>query len=194
MDHETLTRAAPSARHHEENGGISVPGNEGVKVVRACTIRRGARELYDFWRNFENLPHIIKHPVAIRVLSPEKSHWSVSAPGGNRSADWDAVVINDEPGALIAWRSCEGADVPNAGSVRFEKAPGDEGTEVTVALEYNPPLGAFGAVAAKLSGEEPGQQVSEALRRFKALMEAGEIPTTQGQPVGGSQRRRKKQS
>lgn len=171
---------------------ISVPGNAGIKVVRACTIRRDRAELYAFWRQFENLPKIIKQPVTIRSLSPEKSHWAVSAPGGGECAEWDAVIINDQPGELIAWRSCDGADVENAGSVRFEPAPADEGTEVTVALEYNLPGGKVAAFAAKLTGEEPGQQVAEALRRFKALMEAGEIPTTAGQPVGGSQRRRRK--
>jgi uncharacterized membrane protein len=81
--------------------------------------------------------------------------------------------------------------VQNAGSVRFENAPGDEGTEVTVALEYNPPGGKLGAMVAKLTRDSAGAQVYDALRRFKALMEAGEIPTIKGQPVGGPQRRQK---
>lgn len=166
---------------------IVVPGNSGVKVVRACTIRKSAGELYAFWRNFENLPQIIKHPVSITVTSATESRWSVSAPARDR-VEWTATVINDKPNALIAWRSLEGADIPNAGSVRFETAPGDEGTEVTVSLEYDPPGGKLGALLAKLSGEEAGQQVTEALRRFKALMEAGEIPTIEGQSVGEPQR------
>lgn len=166
---------------------IAVPGNRGVKVVKAVTIRRPASELYAFWRNLGNLPRIIKHPVDIRTLSAEESHWSVSAPFGDRRVEWDAVIFNDEPDRLVAWRSRDGADIRNAGTVRFEPAPGDEGTEVTVQLEYEPPAGKLGALVAKLSGEEAGQQVKEALRRFKALMEAGEIPTTEGQPVGAPQ-------
>lgn len=186
--HTPEIRSVPADR----DTAISVPGNTGIKVVRACTIRRDAGELYAFWRKLENLPRIIKHPVTIQPLTAEKSHWAVSSPASDDRTEWDAVIINDQPGELIAWRSCEGAQVENAGSVRFERAPGDEGTEVTVSLEYNAPAGQLGALVAKLTGEEPGQQVADALRRFKALMEAGEIPTTRGQPVGGSQRRRRK--
>ncbi len=133
---------------------------------------------------------VINHPVSITAPSPDESHWSVSAPGSKR-VEWTALVINDEPDRLIAWRSRDGADVQNAGSVRFENAPGDEGTEVTVALEYNPPGGTLGAMVAKLTRDSAGSQVYDALRRFKALMEAGEIPTIKGQPVGGPQRRQK---
>lgn len=169
---------------------IAVPGNQGIKVVRAVTIRKPAAELYEFWRDLPNLVKVINHPVTITTTGTEESHWVVSAPGG-KSVEWDAVIVNDQPGRLIAWRSRDGAEVENAGSVRFEDAPGDEGTEVTVALEYNPPGGKLGAAIAKLTRDSAGSQVYDALRRFKALMEAGEIPTIEGQPVGGPQRSRK---
>lgn len=165
---------------------ISVPGNRGVKVVRAVTIRRPASELYAFWRNLEQIPRVVRHPLTITRLSETESHWEVSAPGGQTIA-WDALIIADEPDQLIAWRSREGALVPNAGTIRFEAAPGDEGTEVTVSLEYLPPGGKIAALLAKLTGKEGEQQVSGTLRRFKALMEAGEIPTIEGQPVGSPQ-------
>lgn len=155
--------------------------------MRAVTIRKSADELYGFWRNLANLTQVVHHPVTITTTSGEDSHWVVSAPGGN--VQWDAIIINETPGKLIAWRSKEGGDVDNAGSVRFEPAPGDEGTEVTVALEYDPPGGKLGAAVAKLTRDSAGSQVYDALRRFKALMEAGEIPTTEGQPAGGPQRK-----
>jgi uncharacterized membrane protein len=185
------TRRPPGAgRSATARSKITVPGNKGVKVVHACTVRKPAAELYAFWRNLENIMRISKYPISITRTSDVESHWSVTAPGGN-TVEWDAVIINDEPERLIAWRSREGAEVANAGSVRFEAAPGDEGTEVTVALEYDAPGGKLGALVAKLTGEEPGQQVAETLRRFKALMEAGEIPTTEGQSVGEPQRSKK---
>lgn len=171
---------------------IAVPGNRGLKIVRSCTVRKPASELYAFWRNVENIARVIKHPVSIEVRSATESHWAVSAPLGHDPVEWDSMIINDEPDRLIAWRSLEGAEVDNAGSVRFEAAPADLGTEVTVKLEYNPPGGKFGAWVAKLSSDEPGRQVADALRRFKALMEAGEIPTTEGQPVGEPQRSKEK--
>lgn len=183
-DDDTATTI--STRKRVSPSRIVVRGDSGIKITRAVTIRQPAEKLYAFWRNIENLPRIIKHPVTIQRVSDLASHWSVSAPG-DRKVEWDAVVINDDPGRLIVWRSREEAEVPNAGSVRFESAPGDEGTEVTVSLEYNPPAGKLGALVAKLSGDEPAQQVAEALRRFKALMEAGEIPTTEGQSVGAPQ-------
>jgi uncharacterized membrane protein len=166
---------------------IVVPGNRGIKVVKSVTIRRSAQELYEFWRDLSNLQKVIKHPVSITSVSAIESHWEFSAPGKDPVA-WDAVIINDEPGQLIAWRSREGAEVPNAGSVRFERAPGEEGTEVTVKLEYDPPGGKLGALVAKFTGDAAGTQVADALRRMKALFEAGEIPTTEGQPVGSPQR------
>ena len=165
---------------------IVVKGDRGVKVTRAITIRRPADELFAFWRQIENLTRIIKHPVEITRVSDLTSHWAVGAPG-DRKVEWDATIINEHPEELIAWRSREEAEIPNAGSVRFHPAPGDEGTEVTVNFEYDPPAGKLGALVAKFTGEEPARQVEEALRRFKALMEAGEIPTTEGQPVGAPQ-------
>jgi uncharacterized membrane protein len=171
---------------------IVVHGNKGVKVSRSVTIRAPAHILYAFWRNLENLARVIKHPVTITARSNIESHWSVSAPPGDRRVEWDALIINDEPDRLIAWRSSDESEIANAGTVRFEPAPGDEGTEVTVTLEYAPPGGKAGALLAKLSGEEAGQQVGDTLHRFKALMEAGEIPTTEGQPVGEPQRGKKK--
>ena len=164
---------------------IAVPGNQGPRIVRAVTIRRPASELYAFWRKIENLQSVIKDPVSITAISTNESHWEVTAPTGR--VEWDSLIINDEPNAMIAWRSREGAEVPNAGSVRFAPAPGDEGTEVTVAIEYDPPGGALGKFAAKLTGEDAGLQIYITLKRLKALMEAGEIPTTEGQSVGGPQ-------
>jgi uncharacterized membrane protein len=181
-------RARPGMKNPRAK--IAVPGNRGIKVVRAITILKPTAELYAFWRNLANLPSIIHHPVEITVKSSEESHWAVSAPGGRRM-EWDALIINDVTDRLIAWRSRDGGDVNSAGTVRFDPAPGDEGTEVTVALEYEPPGGKIGAAIAKLSRDSAGSQVYDALRRFKALMEAGEIPTIEGQSVGGPQRPRK---
>ncbi len=97
--------------------------------------------------------------------------------------EWEAEIINEEKDRLIAWQSIEGSGIANAGSVRFMET-GDRGTEVRVVLDYIPPAGRLGWAVAKLFGEEPSQQVREDLRRFKQLMETGEIPTTRNQPRG----------
>ena len=164
---------------------VSVPAGHGIKVEKSITINRSPEELYRFWRNFENLPSFMNHLESVKTTDAIRSHWVAKAPAG-RSVEWDAEVYNEKENELIAWRSLEGADVDNAGSVRFEPATGGRGTVVRVTLKYDPPGGALGALVAKLFGEEPSQQIEEDLRRFKQVMEAGEAPTTEGQPSGRS--------
>ncbi|MEH2437227.1 MAG: SRPBCC family protein [Nostoc sp.] len=159
--------------------------NQPIKVEKTVTINKPADELYRFWHNFENLPTFMKHLKSVKVHNEKRSHWIANAPLGN-SVEWDADILEDRENEFISWASVEGADVDNSGFVRFKKAPGDRGTEVKVVLEYNPPGGALAATVAKLFGEEPEQQIGDELRRFKMLMEAGEIATTEGQPSGRS--------
>ncbi|RCJ38523.1 cyclase [Nostoc punctiforme NIES-2108] len=157
--------------------------NQPIKVEKTVTINKSAEELYRFWHNFENLPTFMKHLKSVKVHNEKRSHWIANAPLDN-SVEWDADILEDRENEFISWASVEGADVDNSGFVRFKKAPGDRGTEVKVVLEYNPPGGALTATLAKLFGEEPEQQIGDELRRFKMLMEAGEIATTEGQPSG----------
>jgi uncharacterized membrane protein len=158
--------------------------NQTIKVEKTVTINKPADELYRFWHNFENLPRFMKHLKSVTVLDNQKSHWVANAPLGS-SVEWDAYILEDRENEFISWASAEDADVDNSGFIRFTKAPGDRGTEVKVVLEYNPPGGVLASVVAKLFGEEPEQQIGDDLRRFKMLMEAGEIATTEGQPKGG---------
>ncbi|MEH2242400.1 SRPBCC family protein [Nostoc sp.] len=157
--------------------------NQSIKVEKTVTINKSAEELYRFWHNLENLPTFMKHLKSVKVYNEKRSHWIANAPLGN-SVEWDAEILEDRENEFISWASVEGADVDNSGFVRFQKAPGDRGTEVKIVLEYNPPGGALGATVAKLFGEEPKQQIGDELGRFKMLMEAGEIATTEGQPSG----------
>ena len=157
--------------------------NQTIKVEKTVTINSSPEELYRFWHDFENLPRFMKHLKFVKVYDEKRSHWIANAPLGN-SVEWDAEIINDQENHLIAWASVEGADIDNSGFVRFQPAPNGRGTEVKVVIEYNPPGGAIGAAVAKLFGEEPEQQIGDDLRRFKQIIEAGEIATTEGQPVG----------
>ena len=164
---------------------MNLAHRRGVTVRRSIAINKPVEEVYTFWRNFENLPRFMRHLESVTCDGPRKSHWVARAPAGRRVA-WDAEVIDEQPNARIAWRSLEDADVRNAGTVEFERAPGGRGTNIRVSLSYVPPGGKVGAVIAKLFGEEPGQQVHEDLRRLKQLLEAGEVPTVAGQPRGGA--------
>jgi uncharacterized membrane protein len=152
----------------------SLPRDRSIRVQQSITVNRPPEELYRFWRDFANLPRFMRHLEAVQVTSETRSHWQVKAPIGMR-VEWDAEIINDRPNELIAWRSCEGADVDNAGTVHFTPAPGGRGTEIRVELQYIPPGGVLGAAIAKLFGEAPDQQVSEDLRRLRQVVEVGEV-------------------
>jgi len=150
--------------------------DRSIHVDVAYTIDRPAEQLYAFWRNFENLPKFMRHLQSVHCTGGRTSHWVACGPAGF-TVEWDAEIINEEPNALISWRSLANADVDNAGSVRFVPARSGRGTEVRVVLDYIPPAGRLGFAVAKLFGEEPRQQITEDLWRFKELMEAGEIPS-----------------
>ncbi|MDQ3323106.1 MAG: SRPBCC family protein, partial [Acidobacteriota bacterium] len=153
-----------------------------VHVTKSLTINKSPEELYKFWRNFENLPQFMEHLESVKVLDDKRSHWKAKAPLG-QSVEWDAEVTSDQENARIGWRSLEGADVPNAGVVEFLPTS-NRGTEVKVVMTYEAFGGAFGAMFAKLFGEEPSQQVYGDLYRFKSLMESGEVITVEGQTSG----------
>ncbi len=158
-------------------------GDAGIKVNHAVTVMKPVEELYAYWRDFTNLPKIMDHLESVTVQDGKKSHWVAKAPLGSTVA-WDAEIINEVPGEVIAWQSLPGADVENAGAVTFKPGPVGRGTEVRVEISYAPPAGKAGALVARLLGEEPRRQLDDDLRHFKQIMETGERATTEGQPSG----------
>ncbi len=168
--------------------GFRVPGSrelsygQGIKIRHSVTIGRSPRELYRYWKNFENLPRFMQHVESVRMIDDRHSHWTVKAPAGS-NVEWDAEIVVDREDEIIGWRSTSGS-VKHAGSVRFEKAPGNRGTYLRVQLQYNPPGGRLASLIARAFNQNPDQQIKADLWRFKQLMEAGEIPTTEGQPSG----------
>jgi uncharacterized membrane protein len=154
-----------------------------IHVERSFTIDRPVNEVFRYWRNFENLPKFMRHLRSVQTTGDRTSRWEARAPLGFPIA-WEAEITDERANDYIIWHSLPGGAVEHRGSIQFRSAPFEGGTEVTVSLDYRPPAGKFGSVFSRLFGENPEQQVREDLRRFKQLMEAGEIPTTQGQPSG----------
>jgi len=148
---------------------VSVPYGRGIGVEESVIVDASPEELYLFWRNFENLPSFMSHLKSVKVIDDKRSHWIARGPAG-RDAQWDAEIINEIPNELIGWRSVDGANVRNAGSVHFTRANG-KGTEVKVELRYDPPAGVIGATIAKILGKDPAREVQEDLRAFKELIE-----------------------
>ena len=167
-------RLTGSGEQSASANGNGTGESQGIHVQRAITINRSPEEVYAAWRQFENLPTFMNHLESVQVTGDRTSRWTAKGPAG-RTVEWDAEIIDDQPNKLIAWRSLPGATVQNSGSVRFDPAPSGQATEVRVTLDYSPPGGELGATVARLFGEEPAQQLREDLRRFKQVVELGEV-------------------
>jgi uncharacterized membrane protein len=153
--------------------------SQGIYVHEAITVNRPLAEVYQFWRNFENFPSFMSHLESVRTTASGRSRWRAIGPAGAR-IEWEADIIGEQEHEWIAWRSIEESDIQHSGSVRFEHAPGARGTEVHVQLRYDPHGGTVAHAIARLFGEDPERQIREDLRRFKQLLEAGEIPVSDG--------------
>lgn len=158
-------------------------GNQGIHAKASCIVNREPMEVYQYWRNFENLPRFMKHLESVEETTEGRSRWTAKGPAGTR-VEWEAVMVADDPGRVITWRSLEDSDVDNAGAVRFERAPGGRGTIVKVNIQYNPPGGVIGKTVAQLFGEEPEQQLDDDMRRFKQMMEVGEVVVSEATLFG----------
>jgi uncharacterized membrane protein len=178
-----LYAALRTTRHH----GRHANGSHPRSLQAAVTVRRPREDVYRFWRDLENLPSFMHHLQSV-TESGDHSHWIANAPLG-QSVQWDARLTGDEPGKRIAWQSLPGSLVENGGSVEFSPAPGDNGTEVRVTMTYRLPAGVLGKAAATAFGESPEQQVSDDLRRFKQILETGQVLRSDGSPEGTVARR-----
>lgn len=169
----------PGARGNGR-GGAAVGEPE---VERSITIGRTADELHQCWSDPRTLPRVMAGLATVRASRDGRMHWRIDGPLG-RAREWDTETVDDRPGEGIGWRSLPGAAVSNEGSIRFRPAPGDRGTVATLRLRLDPPGGALGDAAISLLGTRPiDLAVDGVLRRFKSLVETGEIPTTERQPA-----------
>ena len=175
----TLDADAPlsSARKPDPAAaGLDIADDDAELVGRTVTINRRRQELYDFWRDFRHLPTFMENIEDVIILDDNRSHWIVQGPAGSE-LEWDSIVTEDVPGEVIASRSAEGATVENSGRVEFRDSPNGRGTIVSVTIAYKPPGGKLGKAFAKVFRREPTIQARQELRRFKQLMETGELPT-----------------
>jgi uncharacterized membrane protein len=154
-------------------------GRRANLALKSLIINRSPEELYQTWRTFENLPKYLDNIESVQTTGPSHSHWVARAPAGAK-VEWDAEITMDRPNERIEWHSLSGSDIQNWGAIYFERATGDRGTIVHVELRYRLPGGEFGVALAKMFGHDPGQNAQEALRRFKQIMEAGEVAVSDG--------------
>ena len=177
-DTQPHTDDAPSStwKKGEAVGAADIPGHAGDSIAAsAVTINKPAGELFAYFRDFSNLPSFMENIVSIEVIDATRSHWVVKAPAG-QTVEWDAVITHEDEGRSFSWKSEPGADIDNSGHVDFRQA-GARGTVVTATIAYDPPMGIVGKLVAKMFQREPAIQARRDLRRFKQLMETGEIAT-----------------
>lgn len=172
-----LYTAAQATRGRPRKGRMQAHGS--------VTVNRSTQDAYRFWHDFQNLPRFMYHLQSVSMNGDRRSHWTAKAPAGRR-VDWDVEIVDDRPNEFIRWRSVERATVPNSGCVRFVPVAGGHATEVRVDLEFSVPGGMFGSAVAKVFGEHPQQQICDDLRRFKQVIETGEIARSDGSPQGTS--------
>lgn len=150
--------------------GSSGTRQESTTFEESVIIQRPPQQIYDFWRDFTNLPHFMDNIESVTKISHARSHWKIKAPAGT-SVEFNSLVTEDIPGRLIAWKSEEGASVPNRGRVEFIETSSGGGTNVRATISYDPPAGAVGRIVAKLFQREPGVQARQDLDRLKVLLE-----------------------
>lgn len=171
--------------------GKRMSDKEDDKVIaRAVTVNKPRAELYRYWRDFTNAPRFMEMAESVTDSGGGRSHWILRGPG-RKKLEYDAVITADEPDRLIVWESAPGADVRSTNRIEFRDAPGDRGTEIHAAMTYDPPMGALGKVVATVTQRSPELQVLRDLKRFKMLMETGEIATTEGPGAAPAGRKQK---
>ena len=161
----------------KRHGHSGVPGNRGKRVEAAVEIRCEPGQLFNFWRNLEALPTVMRNVKSVQLLGGNRSRWKVVGPVG-KELQWDAEIINEEEGRLIAWQSLPGATVSNAGSVRFDLTDTGD-TRVKVAFEFDPPAGELGVGVDWMLGSSPENDLKEDLNLFKKFAEL-ELTTRSG--------------
>ena len=180
-----LTRGAGRAAFRRAGRELltGATGQADFYLEKSVVINKPPEECYRFWRNLENLPRFLKRVESVRPIDERRSHWVAKGPAATK-VEWESEITEDRPNEKLTWRTLDGTDVTHAGSVIFERAPGGRGTVVRVSMHYSPAGGRFTARLSTVLGDDPHMTVKEDLRRFKQVLEAGEIPTTRGQPTG----------
>jgi uncharacterized membrane protein len=172
-----------SAPNKIQSDATSVTPSNERKTRQCLTINRDSQEVFEFFRDFKNLPLFMKDLSDIEILSTKRSHWKIKLKSGLK-AEWDADIVDEVPGEMIKWASAENSDIQTAGEIWFEPAAAGRGTVVQMSMDYSVPGGKMTEFLAMFTGEDPGNLTLTNLKRMKAVLETGEYPTTDGQPSG----------
>ncbi|WP_159800081.1 SRPBCC family protein [Flavobacterium sp. MK4S-17] len=149
-----------------------MPKGSNINIHARMIINRRREDVYDSWRNLQNLPLFMEHLDEVTIISEEFSEWKATLPGGVGKVKWKAEVVRDEPHRYISWRSVSGSTVKNVGKVEFKDA-GELGTLVHIVFSYHAPLGLAGEEVAALLNPLFEKMVRKDVLGFKRFMETG---------------------
>ena len=148
-------RARPRQRQRPARGTTRSASTASTSSRRSSSTARPSNSTATGGTS-SNLPRIMSHLESVEVRDDRHSHWVAKAQvAGGKQFEWDAEITHDEPNTLIGWRSLPGADIDNAGQIRFAPAIGDRGTEVHVFIDYVPPAGPAGPLGRLHARPEP---------------------------------------
>lgn len=151
--------------------GLSM--DQAIDFEKTVHIDASPDDVYEQFTNYENFPRFMSDVAEVRDLGRRRSHWVVKGPGGSRF-EWNSVLTELNRPNRLAWHSEPRAEIPNSGSIQFERHRG--GTLVTVRMSYSPPAGALGHGFALLLGADPKSKLEEDLARMKAFIEHRSMP------------------
>jgi uncharacterized membrane protein len=175
---------SPAAGHDEGSFTLPQSRNGALPVLAIVTVNKPVEEVYNFWKNPQNFSRFMDQIESVRITSDRRSHWALKGPAG-LTIEWDAEVVADTPNEMISWQSINSADVDNTGTVRFRRAAGNRGTEVELEMDFKPGAGALGQKLARFLLTIPKTQMTNDLRRFKQIMEVGEVVKSEASAVKG---------
>ncbi|WP_125721356.1 SRPBCC family protein [Flavobacterium ustbae] len=143
-----------------------------VNIRVNSVINKPVSEVYDFWRNLENLPKFMNHLDSVRSISSTISEWTAKGPAGIGKISWNAEIIRDEKDKLLSWNSIENSTIKNTGKVVFKQK--GNATELDVTISYHAPLGIAGESAAKLLNPYFEKLVKDDISNLKVYLETNQ--------------------
>ena|SRR3984893_2602052 len=155
---------------------------ESVNIRASMQVNKPRQEVYQFWRQLENLPRFMKHLLTVQQIDSKRSHWEAVLPGHLATIKWDAEIVKEEEDRLIGWQSVANATIENAGKVEFRDA-GNGATELDVVISYRPPAGDLGSVIGKLLNPIFKKVVLDDVKNFKYYIENLDVNNYVGQPA-----------
>lgn len=155
----------------------------GIRIHKSLSVQRTAEECYRFWRNFENFPQFMHYVQSVQVVDTTHTHWRFRTPQGQQ-VEWTIELFSDIPSQQLGWRTLADAPIEHVGIVKFSPAYGNTSARLDIEIIYKKSVGKTDHALSQLFAEAPSEQWDEDLRRFKQLIETGEIATTMGQASG----------